>query len=536
MNKTKFVLLIALILILSAGLRIYKLPQNPPGLYWEEVALGYDAYSIWKTGRDHHGNFLPLAAFKSFGDWKPSLYFYAAAPFVGLLGLNSWAVRIPSALAGIVIVVGVGQLTKFFWEEIKPQTSKLNSQTALLLGMLTAAITPWTLHFSRAAWESNLGAALILWGVICGLNFSRRHHFPQLLLSAILLILSMYAYHAMRIIAPLLGVGILLISFNKFGSFSQYVKQQGVKLLTLVLIVLILGAPLVLSLLNPESRIRFVQTNIFSDINIIELSNELRQEAGNTLISRFFHHRFWLFAQKIIANFLSHFSFGFLFVSGDYNPRHSIQYFGHLYYSQFLWLLLGTFVLAVRRTKKVYFLGFWLIITVMTAAVTKTVPHALRILAAAPVFLTVISLGVMYLHVKLSQLQQKFGNKWLTSIFWITFAMVSIFELSWYWHYFMKIYPVQYSADWQAAYPDFIRKVAALQQKYPHKQIIVTRELGRPAMYYWFYTQTDPKLVQEQAISAKKDQGEFLEFNNLIFDTSAFDKGDTVKFKLKEEK
>ena len=36
-------------------------------------------------------------------------------------------------------------------------------------------------------------------------------------------------------------------------------------------------------------------------------------------------------------------------------------------------------------------------------------------------------------------------------------------------------------------------------------------------MYYWFYQQIDPKLVQAANSLVKKDQGEFLEFANFKF-------------------
>ncbi len=51
----------------------------------------------------------------------------------------------------------------------------------------------------------------------------------------------------------------------------------------------------------------------------------------------------------------------------------------------------------------------------------------------------------------------------------------------------------------------------------PDKIIEVSREKGRPAMYYWFYTQTDPREVQIENSTVKKDQGEFLEFKSLRF-------------------
>ena len=35
-----------------------SLGSNPPGMYWDEVSLGWNAYSILKTGHDEHGRFL----------------------------------------------------------------------------------------------------------------------------------------------------------------------------------------------------------------------------------------------------------------------------------------------------------------------------------------------------------------------------------------------------------------------------------------------------------------------------------------------
>ena len=52
MNKIKWLLAIT---ILGALLRFWGLGQNPPGLYWDEVSLGWNAYSILKTGLDEHG-------------------------------------------------------------------------------------------------------------------------------------------------------------------------------------------------------------------------------------------------------------------------------------------------------------------------------------------------------------------------------------------------------------------------------------------------------------------------------------------------
>src|SRR3989344_8654583 len=97
--KKAFVILLG-ITILASILRLYNLGKTPNALEWDEVALGYDAYSILRTGRDQFGKFMPIT-FRSLDDYKPPIYEYLAVPFVGMFGLTPFAVRFPSALAGI---------------------------------------------------------------------------------------------------------------------------------------------------------------------------------------------------------------------------------------------------------------------------------------------------------------------------------------------------------------------------------------------------------------------------------------------------
>ena len=97
--------LLILIIILAAFLRFYKL-DSFPALNADEAAIGYNAYSLIQTGMDEHGNAWPID-FQSFNDYKPGLYFYLVLPFVKILGLNEWAVRIPNAFLGTLITEAV---------------------------------------------------------------------------------------------------------------------------------------------------------------------------------------------------------------------------------------------------------------------------------------------------------------------------------------------------------------------------------------------------------------------------------------------
>lgn len=81
----KLVLLV--IVILSAVLRFYKLDTIPPALSWDEVAVGYNAYTIANWGRDEWGKVFPLV-FTSFKDDKHPVHIYITSLFVKLYGMK----------------------------------------------------------------------------------------------------------------------------------------------------------------------------------------------------------------------------------------------------------------------------------------------------------------------------------------------------------------------------------------------------------------------------------------------------------------
>ena len=47
------------ILLLTSLLRLVDLTGVPNGFHADEVSIGYDTYSMLKTGRDQYGEFLP---------------------------------------------------------------------------------------------------------------------------------------------------------------------------------------------------------------------------------------------------------------------------------------------------------------------------------------------------------------------------------------------------------------------------------------------------------------------------------------------
>jgi hypothetical protein len=521
------------ILVLAIFLRFYHLDSVPPSPYWEEAALGYDAYSIAQTGRDHHGQWLPLVAFESFGDWKPGGYIYAAGPFIKVWGLSVWGIRLPAAISGVLIVLGVGELSRVVLRsqlniktKAKTKLSPLMEWTPLL-SMALASVSPWLIQFSRAAWEVNLATCLILWGVILGLKVVTAQTSNRWILvgSAVLLVLSIYTYHAARIVAPGLGVGLLgLWVVNHSGITAFFQKQWRLAIVTGG-VALALLLPFIQSLGSSTTSQRFAETSIFYNLDVIVESNQRVEAAGGTLLSRLLYHRYLLFGREVLVNFLSHLRLDFLFLNGDSNARHSIQFMGQLYHIEALFVLLGLYVL-IRNWNRVHaFLSFWIVLAILPASITLGAPHALRILLMVPVLMCIMSWGLVETILLVENLFQKLprglGRKLSQPIFYtgiaLTLIAIYVVELLMFWRYYTLIYPKLFASDWQYGYQQMVSQVATYRQQHPDIPIVITREYGRPAMYYWFYTQTDPQLVQTANATVAKDQGEFLAFENITF-------------------
>jgi len=98
--------LLTLIFALAFFLRIYRVADTPHDLYVDEVAIGWNAYSILKTGRDEYGTRLPLF-FRSYDDYKLPVYIYATTLSEAILGKTAFAVNLALNIAKQNIPVGI---------------------------------------------------------------------------------------------------------------------------------------------------------------------------------------------------------------------------------------------------------------------------------------------------------------------------------------------------------------------------------------------------------------------------------------------
>lgn len=473
-----------IVTILALFLRFYQLGANPPSLTWDEVAWGYNAYSLGIDGRDEFGKFLPIQYIESFGDFKPPLYAYLDIFPVKMFGLNEFAVRFPSAFFGVLTVL----VTYFLARKI------FKKKLVAILACLFLAISPWHINLSRAAFEANIATFFLVLGVWLFLvSIKDKKWF--LPLSIVSFVLSMYTFNTSRVVAPLL-IAILALGFNK-----QLMKIKK-SLIFAVLAGFIAIIPLAQFILTPQASLRFYEVNIFSDPGVIERTNQEIANDQNAWWSKILHNRRIAFGLEYLKHYFDHANPNFLFIKGDGNPKFSTQDVGQLFIWDFPFLIFGTFLLFRKREDFWWLIPLWLLIGIIPAATARETPHALRIETTLPTWQILVAYGFYQavLCIKYYVLSKNKRYFILTTLYLLLFM-----NFLYYFHGYYTHYPREYSGEWQYGYKqafNFINKDATGYDK-----IVFTQALGRPYIYTLFYTREDPKLFRNTAKVAREVYG-----------------------------
>lgn len=171
---------------LALGLRLFELGQLPPGLWRDEARHGLLALRIWQDP-----SFRPIYVVE--GADLPALYFYLAAPLVGISGPTVASIRLVSALAGALTPLAL-------WWAARP----LLGPRAALLGAALLAWSSWSLSMSRWAFPATLDQVLLLlavgliWRALDRVNTGSRGALLFAALAGFSAGLAAYAYHTGR--------------------------------------------------------------------------------------------------------------------------------------------------------------------------------------------------------------------------------------------------------------------------------------------------------------------------------------------------
>jgi len=447
---------ILLVTLLAAVLRLFLLSSNPPSLYWDELSLGYNAFSILTHGTDEHGVSFPLTHFLAFGDAKPPLYIYATSLSMAFFGINDFAVRFPSALAGILAIPLTYLLANLLFAK-HPQQRAISLTSAFLL-----TISPWHLQMSRAAFEANLALTLFFAGFVAFLAGLRRPKWW--FISAICFSFTLYTFNAYRIFLPLF---LVILAIFHFRHLIRHKSHALMSVLTAVVILL----PLIQFIVSPQAQLRFQEVSIFNDLDPVVEAN-LRQELNNhSLLSKVLFNRRLLYAGEFLRHSADHLRPDFLFFYGDDNPRLSVRDIGQMYLIELPLVLLGLFLAFRRDTKLGWFLVIWALLSFIPAGIARETPHALRILQILPVPYFLVALGL----VNLSSIKTiKFL---LAGLF--AFALISYLDI-----YYLHA-PSHWSPSWQYAYKPLFSTLKPIYSNYD--RVYISDKLGRAYIATLYY-------------------------------------------------
>ena len=490
------ILLIA-ILILAGILRIYGLSNYPAGLNADEAALGYNAYSLFTTRKDEHGHPWPVNL-ESFGDFKPALYSYILIPFIKVLGLNEFAVRLPSALFGILGVLGIYLLVK----ELTPFPS-LNLREGsergelCLLAAFILAISPWHIHFSRGAWEVNVATTFILMGLWLFVKWLKTPKIIYLSLVIGLWSLSMYTYQSARLIVPVLGLGLVILYFNQIVKFPKQILICGI-VLTFAL------TPLIISTIKSDAASRLAGVGLLADQGPVNRANEARGQHSNqnSIAVKILHNRQAEYLIRFLSNYTDHFHGNFLFVNGDVIERNKVPDTGLLYLTDFIFLAMGVvFLLRTMnhepRTKIIWLLLF---ISPLAAAITFQTPHALRAQIMVIPLVILISLGI------------KGSPFWLKRGPLLVLIIVYAWQFTRYLHEYYVHYPLDYPTAWEYGFKELVPYIESVQDKY--QKIIITDSYDQPYILFLFYSKYPPEKFQYNHTLTVRDKYNFSTVKN----------------------
>lgn len=472
-NKIEKILL-GLILLLALFLRIYKLEEISGSLNPDEVALGYTSYSLLRTGADEHGKFLPLVL-QSFGDWKMPVYSYVGVIPVALFGLSEFSTRFTSVIAGVTSVL---LLYFISWLLFKKKS------VALLTGLFLA-LSPWSLYFSRAAYEVNLATAIFLGGLLTFLIYTlgKQKKVRLLVIASFLFGLSMFTQHNFLVFSPLM-VSALIVLFRKI-----IIWRRASFLAFGVFLVLAFLAYLP-SMFEGGNKISTLL--VLNDKNILyDRVEKLRGDNApkNQFLERIIHNKYIGIPYQICQNYLSAFSPSFLFDKGGEKLVHNLGSYGNFYLFDAFLLFVGLAGLFWNKEAATKVLLFWLLISPLPSVLTRDTANSTRLFSMTPLFVLVSAYGAYEI---LFFLKEKSTVGYLAGGLLSCFFILNV-------TLFLEAYFVHFNTQrvrfWHYGY----REAVKLTQKYPEYKVVMRGPENFPYIYFLFYEKYDPLRFRKEA-------------------------------------
>lgn len=480
--KYKRVILFFVLLIIGVGafLRINKLSSIPPQPSLDEVSIGYNAYSILKTGKDEFGTSFPVLL-RAYDDYRPALYVYFVIPFVWLLDLNVLAVRLPSVILSIISIGSLYVIARriyHYFSFAKPAALALVPTTLL-------AISPWHIYISRLGHEVNAFVSFFFIGFAFFLNSikEKKVNALGLSISAAFFALSFSAYQSGKVFIPLF---VLMLAVF----FYKTIKTNFKKFIPAILVGILFSLPIIIASLQPEALLRLKATSIFNipfETSYENAKKLIQFKEDSNYLQIVLHNRHVYPYLVFGSSFISHFTYDFLYGSA-YNEQFKIPGFGLYHVVEIPLLAMGLiYMLIKKKIKWMVFLGLWYVVGILPSAISTQGPHAMRAFSAIGSLLLISGLGIGLLRFK----KKKFKNA-LVGVS-IAYSLLLVVSISKFYTSYSERFPVEYSSQFQYGVLNALEKI----KEYKDDIYVSNRGyLTASYMYYLFATKYDPIAYQ----------------------------------------
>lgn len=487
-----------LIFLLGLFLRFYLLGQVPVALHRDEAFLGYNAYSILKTGRDISGVFLPLHL-KSFL-FSPAGYSYFSIPFIWIFGLSAFSVRFASAMFGSITIIALYFLIQELFVSFK-----LKEHIGLFSAFLFS-VSPWSINLSRTATENSIVTFFVVLGTYLFLKYISKKNILLLIFSFLSFFITLFIYQAPRAFLPIYIPFLFLFHFFKIKKRDLFV---GLGMFALLIII-----PIVLILKSPDLSTRIRTLNIVGNPQTKIMVNDWITTDGALhapfFLTKVFHNKAAGYLSTFSENLASHFSYGFLFSDKGFPDRYRIPQSGLLYLFEIVLILFALVRLFSQKDIKIgLFLWGWIVIAFSGTALTfDDIPNLQRTLIALPAFSILSGFGASCLIEFLKN--SKFYKIGMTFSCLIVLFFVG-FYLTQYYTY-GKVYRPWYRQD---GYQELVKAVNDKINNF--KYAVITDREGSPTIYFLFYSKYDPAKFQQETKNVNTFASDHISFAKYHF-------------------
>ena len=475
-TKKSIVISFLIIILVASFIRLFQL--STVSIYGDELTIVYDAYSILYTGRDQLGNFLPITF--EMGAGRPGGYIYGSLPFVALFGPDEYGVRMLSVLSGLGIIIASYFLVKGL---------QLSRGVGLLLGIMLAFV-PWAVNLSRGGFESHFALFLAITGFTCLLYVKQK---PWILLvTAFTIGISIHTYPTFKLTLPL-----MLLLFAWFASAKDWLSDSNIRkyLFAGIAILSFFVVVSIIQTVGAGADSRFLSINIFSDevqTRFITEDVVIERNLSETpaALDPLFHNRYVAYPMLFLRNYFESLSIRYLFLTGDYNPRHNMTQSGGFFVIELLTILIGLGSLLFKQKKVLLLLIGWILIAPLSTALLTEV-HTLR---NSLLFMPLSILSAVGLYTLFTMKNKKY----MMLIFFI--ALLWFIQFLFVYEKLYYVSPQLFSRHW--AYPAKQLSEQIEREKNNFDYVIVRDNIDNIEYAYPTYAVIDPREV----ISAEKNR------------------------------